>query len=65
MANAEIKEILKRIDDVIEQSWNHVTPGTADYHYVQQFKRNLREAISPTPEQPAAPASATITKKQD
>lgn len=66
MANLDNNEILKRLDDVIKQSWNHVTPGTPDHAYIEKFKRDLRAAISPTPTPiVAAVAEKTTIKKQD
>jgi len=44
------KAILAKVDVVIERSFNHLTPGTPDYGYMQQFKADLRAELGITPD---------------
>ncbi len=66
MANAENKnektELLNRLEAVLERSWSHLTPGTPDFEYAQGVKRQLREAVNPTPA--AAPVVEPATTKK-
>ena len=62
MAKDTNEALLKRLNDIIEGAWNHVTPGTPDYSYVEKVKRDLRAAINaPSLEQPT---TASVTSNQ-
>lgn len=50
-------DLKKRIDEVVNGFWGHITPGTPAAEHLEQFKCKLHEAISPTPAQPVTAKS--------
>lgn len=56
---AKDDELKKRVDEVVQQFYGHVTPGTPAGDTLEAFKRKLHEAISPTPAQPVTAKSKT------